>query len=224
MAKQTLQHAFEDEVFFSLREQRNNWAKIAVGAAAASLLSLIALIVVLPLKEIKPYVVLVDKTTGEAEKIVQVQPASLQQQDAVRQSELVRYVVDRETYDSADNSIRIPEVLARSSDNAEETLRQTWRSNSAQYPPTEYGNDARVRVVVKSVSLNPSNNPNKADLARVRITKSREENGRDTVQRSYIVTVGYQFKPQVNATLESVWKNPHGFNVSSYRIDAETAN
>ncbi|TIL22208.1 MAG: type IV secretion system protein [Mesorhizobium sp.] len=224
MAEQTLQHAFEDEVFFSLREQRNNWAKIAVGAAAVSLLSLIALIVVLPLKEIKPYVVLVDKTTGEAEKIVQVRPASLQQQDAVRQSELVRYVVDRETYDSADNSIRIPEVLARSSDNAAETLRQTWRSNSAQYPPTEYGNDARARVVVKSVSLNPSNHPNTADLARVRITKSREENGRDTVQRSYIATVGYQFKPQVNATLESVWKNPLGFNVSSYRIDAETAN
>ncbi|MER9255918.1 type IV secretion system protein [Mesorhizobium sp. M0598] len=224
MAEQTLQHAFEDEVFFSLRQQRNNWAKIAVGAAAASLLSLIALIVVLPLKEIKPYVVLVDKTTGEAEKIVQVPPASLKQQDAVREAELVSYVVDRETYDPADNSTRIPEVMDRSSDNAAETLGQTWRSNSAQYPPTEYGNDVRVRVVVKSVSLNPSNHPNTADLARVRITKYREENGRDTVQRSYIVTVGYQFKPQRNAILESVWKNPFGFNVSSYRIDAETAN
>ncbi|THK34119.1 type IV secretion system protein [Ensifer sp. MPMI2T] len=223
MAEQATQHAFEDELFFSLREQRNNWAKIAVGAIAASVLSLAALIIVLPLKETKPYVVMVDKTTGEAEKIVQVRPASLEQQEAVLQAELVSYVVDRETYDPADNSIRIPDVLARSSENAQQTLTQIWRSDSAQYPPTVYGNEVRVRVTVKSISLTPSDRRNTAELARVRITKHREEKGRDTVQRSFVATVGYQFKPQENATLESVWKNPLGFSVLSYRIDAETA-
>ncbi|RWB08524.1 MAG: type IV secretion system protein, partial [Mesorhizobium sp.] len=60
MSEQEIQHAFEDEVFFSLREQRNNCARIAVAATAASLLSLVALIVMLPLKQTKPYVVMVD--------------------------------------------------------------------------------------------------------------------------------------------------------------------
>ncbi|RNJ41459.1 conjugal transfer protein [Mesorhizobium erdmanii] len=222
MSEQEIQHAFEDEVFFSLREQRNNCARIAVGATAASLLSLVALIVLLPLKQTKPYVVMVDKTTGEAEKIVEVQPASLQEQEAVLQAELVSYVVDRETFDPADNSTRIPDVMARSSDSAAQTLAQTWRSESEQYPPTLYGKDVRVRVVVKSVSLTPRGR-NPSDVARVRITKYREEKGRDAVERSFLATIGYQFKPRQKATLEAVWKNPLGFNVLFYRIDAETA-
>ncbi|WP_027145986.1 type IV secretion system protein [Mesorhizobium sp. WSM3626] len=224
MAEHATQHAFEDELFFNLRDQRNNWARIAVCATSASLLSLVALVIVLPLKETKPYVVMVDKTTGEAEKIVQVRPASLEQQEAVLQAELVSYVVDRETYDPADNRTRIPDVMERSSDNAAQTLAQTWRSDSPQYPPKIYGNEVRVRVVVKSISLTPSDRRDVTDLARVRVIKHREEKGHDTVERSYVVTVGYQFKPKVNATLESVWKNPLGFNVVAYRIDAEAAN
>lgn len=223
MEDKATQHAFEDELFFSLREQRNNWAKIAVGCVVASIVSLITLIIILPLKEIKPYVVMVDKTTGEAEKIVEVRPATLQQQEAVLQSELVSYVVDRETYDPADNPTRIPDVMARSSESAAQTLSQLWRSSSPQYPPTVYGADVRIRIVVKSISLTPAVQRGALDLARVRITKHREQKGHEAVQRSFVVTVGFQFKPQVNATLESVWKNPLGFNVLSYRIDAETA-
>ncbi|UGA49005.1 type IV secretion system protein (plasmid) [Bradyrhizobium quebecense] len=223
MSKQSTQHSFEDEIFFSLCVQRNNWAKVAVGSIAASLLALGGLIAVLPIKETKPYVVLVDKTTGEAEKLVQVQPATLQQQEAVLQAELVSYVVDRETYDTADNKTRIPDVMTRSSGNAQQTLAETWRSGSAQYPPIVYGDDVRVRVVVKSISLMPSDQRNTVDLARVRIVKYREQKGHEAVQRSFVVTIGYQFRPQIDVALEAVWKNPLGFVVSSYRIDAETA-
>ncbi|WP_314963782.1 type IV secretion system protein [Bradyrhizobium cosmicum] len=222
-SKQSTQQSFEDEMFFSLRAQRNNWAKVAVGSTTASLLALGALIAVLPIKETKPYVVLVDKTTGEAEKIVQVRPATLEQQEAVAQAELASYVIDRETYDTADNKTRISDVMTRSSGNAQETLAETWHSGSAQYPPVVYGDDVRVRVEVKSVSLMPSDGRNPRDLARVRIVKYREHKGQETVRRSYVVTIGYQFKPQINVSLEAVWKNPLGFGVSSYRIDAETA-
>ncbi|MGY4382421.1 type IV secretion system protein VirB8 [Bradyrhizobium sp. i1.3.6] len=194
-----------------------------MGSTTASLLALGVLIAVLPIKETKPYVVLVDKTTGEAEKLVQVRPATLEQREAVLQAELVSYVTDRETYDSADNKTRISETMTRSSGNARETLAETWHSGSAQYPPVVYGDDTRVRVVVKSVSLMPSDGRNTADLAQVRIVKHREHKGQDPVSRSYVVTIGYQFKPQINVSLEAVWKNPLGFSVSTYRIDAETA-
>ena len=42
------------------------------------------------------------------------------------------------------------------------------------------------------------------------------------MERSYVVTIGYTFEPSDEATLQQVWKNPLGFTVSSYRIDAET--
>jgi type IV secretion system protein VirB8 len=185
-------------------------------------LALGCLLAILPLSEVKPFVIMVDKTTGEAEKLVQVRPASLDQQDAVRQAELVSYVVDRETYDPADNKVRIPDVMTRSADNAADTLAQLWTSASPQYPPTVYGDDLRVTVVVKSISISPATTRDAPDLARVRITKYREEKGRQTAERSFVATVGYAFRPKENAKLEAVWKNPLGFMVVSYRIDAET--
>jgi len=217
------QHAFEDELFFTLRQQRNNWMRIALGAMLLAILALGCLLAILPLSEVKPYVIMVDKTTGEAEKLVQVRPATLDQQDAVRQAELVSYVVDRETYDTADNKIRIPDVMTRSTDNAADTLAQLWSSNSTQYPPTIYGEEVHIRVVVKSISISPASTRGAADLARVRITKIREEKGRQTAERSFVATIGYVFRPTDHAKLEAVWKNPLGFTVVSYRIDAETA-
>lgn len=223
MSTTRIQNAFEDEIFFTLRQQRNNWAKIAIGSVALALLALGCLIAILPLNETKPFVVMVDKTTGEAEKLVQVRPASLDQQDAVLQAELVSYVTDRETYDPADNPVRIPDVMTRSHEDAAITLAQIWNSSSSQYPPTVYGNGVRVRVVVKSISISPATKHGGFDLARVRLTKFREEKGKETAARTFVATVGYDFRPKNDAKLEEVWKNPLGFTVLSYRIDAETA-
>ncbi|MBY5775217.1 type IV secretion system protein [Rhizobium leguminosarum] len=215
------QHAFEDELFFSIQRQRNSLLRIATGCSLVAILSLSSLLVILPLGEPKPYVVMVDKTTGEAEKLVQVRPATLDQQDAVLQAELVSYVVDRETYDQTDNRVRIPDVMSRSSKNAAETLAETWNSTSSQYPPTVYGSDVRILVTVKSISLTPSLRQGGTNIARVRLTKYREEKGKQTAQRSFVATIGYEFAPRQDATLEMVWKNPLGFNVLAYRIDAE---
>lgn len=223
MLNSEVQNSFEEEVFFTLRQQRDNWMKVSVASVALALLALGCLIAILPLNETKPFVVMVDKTTGQAEKLAEVRPATLDQQDAVQQAELVSYVVDRETYDPADNPARIPDVMARSSANAAETLAALWTSSSPQYPPTVYGNDVRVRVAVKSISVSPSSRREAPDLARVRMTKYREEKGRGTAERTFVATVGYVFKPKTGATLQEVWKNPLGFNVVSYRIDAETA-
>lgn len=223
MTSSDIHHAFEDELFFTLRQQRDTWAKVAVGSIGLALLSIGCLLAILPLNETRPFVVMVDKTTGQAEKIVEVRPATLDQQDAVRQAELVSYVVDRETFDPADNASRIPDVMKRSTANAADTLAQLWTSSSSQYPPTVYGDEVRVRVVVKSISISPSARRNAPDLARVRITKFREEKGKETAERTFVATVGFVFQPKDNAALEAVWKNPLGFTVVSYRIDAEQA-
>jgi type IV secretion system protein VirB8 len=221
MRKETAQHAFEDEIFFSLRKQRNNWAKMAIASMAMAIIALLGLVLVLPLKDIRPYVVLVDKTTGEAEKVVEVRPASIEQQDAVLQAELVSYVSDREIYDKADSVTRITDVMGRSEEQAAETLAKEWDSSSPNYPPTLY-KESRVLVTVKSISITPSEKDPKQGVASVRIVKQREEGGRVLVERPYIVTVGYAFKPAVSAALQTVWKNPLGFTAVTYRVDAET--
>ena len=207
---------FEDEVFFGLQRRAALFGWLAGLSLATALCSVAAMVFMLPLKEIRPYVVMVDRQTGESELVVSTRPADLAETDAVRQAELVRYVSERETYDTADNRERIPAVLATSQGQAATSLRALWTKEADQYPPAIYGEDSLIRVKVRSVAiLNDS-------TAQVRFTRTLEQPGMQPVVRAFVATVGFAFQPRVERTLEAVWQNPLGFTVTSYRIDAET--
>ncbi|MFK5980826.1 MAG: type IV secretion system protein [Rhizobiaceae bacterium] len=209
-------YSFEEEVFFQLQTQRNRWMYVAIISLILSVGCVGALLALLPLKEIRPYVVMVDKTTGAAEKIVQVQPLKLSEQEAVRQAELVSYVSDRETYDAFDNETRIPEVLTRSRNQARDSLVTLWTKGSESYPPSIYASRSRVRTTIVSITLLTEK------TAQVRFRKTLETQGEKPVQRDFVATVGFEFNPRVERNLEAVWQNPLGFVVTNYRIDAET--
>lgn len=208
--------AFTAEILFGLRRQRNIAWWFAGGSLLVSLTMAGALLRFAPLKEVRPYVVMVDSTTGAAEKIVEVRPVALEEQDAVRQAELVRYVSDRETYHAVDNAQRIPDVLARSDAQAAETLRALWTPANPDYPPNLYGAGVVIRVTVKSVAVLDD------DTAQVRFSRTREAAGERPVSRDFVATLGFAFRPRVERRLEAVWRNPLGFTVTAYRVDAET--
>lgn len=211
-----LVHEFEDEVFFSLRRQRNIFGWVALFSLLVAALSVTTLMLVFPLKEVRPYVVMVDRATGQSEHVVQVRPANLTEEEAVRQAELVRYVSDRETYDPTDNAQRIPLVLERSVDQAATSLRALWNASHEAYPPNTYGRDVRITVIITSISLLDNN------TAQVRFARRREAPGTHPIVRDFVATVGFAFAPRVERRLEDVWRNPLGFRVTSYRVDAET--
>lgn len=221
MAKKSAEqvaYSFEDEVFFQLRSQRNRWMIVAVLALMLAVVAMGTVAALLPLKETKPFVVMVDRTTGEAEKVVQIRPANLEEQEAVRQAELVSYVIDRETYDVTDNQTRIPDVLTRSQEQARSSLVSLWTKGNDNYPPDIYSNRSRLLVKIISITLLTD------ETAQVRFRKKLETEGERTVERDFVATVGFEFQPRVERNLEDVWKNPLGFAVSSYRVDAETLN
>ena len=192
------------------------WTLRTIEAPSQAACAVGAMVFMLPLKEIRPYVVMVDRQTGESELVVSTRPADLAETDAVRQAELVRYVSERETYDTADNRERIPAVLATSQGQAATSLRALWTKEADQYPPAIYGEDSLIKVKVRSVAiLNDA-------TAQVRFTRTLEQPGLQPVVRAFVATVGFAFQPRVERTLEAVWQNPLGFTVTSYRIDAET--
>ncbi|MET1416640.1 type IV secretion system protein [Roseibium sp. HPY-6] len=209
-------YSFEEEVFFSLRRQRNIWSVIAILSLILAIACIGFVAMLLPLKEVRPYLVMVDKTTGEAERLAQVEPLSLSEQEAVIQAELVRYVTDRETYDVADNATRIPDVLNRSTGQAAESLRALWNSANEDYPPELYEDRNRLKVTIVSMSLLGDSH------AQVRFRKALQESGLDDIERDFVATVRFAFEPKVERNLQAVWANPLGFKVSNYRIDAET--
>ena len=160
---------------------------------------------------------MVDRTTGQSEQVVQTRPANLSEQEAVQQAELVRYVTNRETYDPTDNRERIPAVERASVGQARESLVQLWSArNGDQYPPTRYGRDTLITVKIASISiLNDT-------TAQVRFTRRRENPNEQPIERDFVATVGFRFEPRTESRLEAVWRNPLGFEVTSYRVDAET--
>jgi type IV secretion system protein VirB8 len=209
-------YTFEDEVFFQLRSQRNRWMIVAIIALILAVVAMGVVLALLPLKEVKPYVVMVDKTTGAAEKIVQVRPVNLSEQEAVRQAELVSYVTDREVYDVSDNETRIPDVLTRSQNQARSSLIALWTRGSENYPPDIYSTRSRLLVRIISITLLTEK------TAQVRFRKTLETEGEKSVIRDFVATVGFEFQPKVERNLQAVWNNPLGFVVTNYRIDAET--
>ena len=89
-----------------------------------------------------------------------------------------------------------------------------WTNSSENYPPNLYGRDVLITVTVRSISLLDNN------TAQVRFTRRLERTGNAAVERDFVATLGFEFRPRVE--LEAVWRNPLGFTVTSYRIDAET--
>ena len=137
-------------------------------------------------------------------------------EQSMREAEIVRYVTDRETYDVADNAARIPMVANTSVGQASSSLRALWNSAAENYPPNIYGTDTLITVKVASISMLGDT------TAQVRFTRRLERPGDNPIERNFVATVGFEFRPRVERNLEQVWQNPLGFTVTNYRVDAET--
>ena len=91
--------SWEDDTHRSLRRSRTfAWLLTGVFGVIA-LLSLVALVLLFPLKQYEPYMVAVDKTTGYLEIARALKPGDLSQDEAVTAANIVRYIRARETYD-----------------------------------------------------------------------------------------------------------------------------
>ncbi|MGH1355980.1 MAG: virB8 family protein [Thalassovita sp.] len=198
------------------RRERRAYIIAGVGVAVG-LLGFIGGVSVLPLKTIETHVVVVDKASGQMDRVARVQDMTLDESDAIIQASLVSYVDQRETYDVTDSEQRINAVLDRSEGDAARTLRDLWTATNEDYPIAVYGREAKIEVVIKSV------NQLDEGVAQVRFTRTlRKPRDNRTVTRGYVATIGYEFRPETKTTLQEVWGNPLGFVVTSYRIDAET--
>jgi len=209
--------AFAVDFIYGPRRRERFAYFVAAAGVLVGLAGIVAGASLFPLKSIETFVIVVDKETGQMDRVAAVQALSLSESDAIIQANLVAYVDDRETYDLTDGEQRINSVLERSDGDAARTLRDLWTSSNEDYPIAVYGRDAVIEVVIKSVNqIGPG-------VAQVRFTRTLRR-ARDTrsVTRSYVATVGYAFEPETRQRLQDVWANPLGFVVTSYRVDAET--
>lgn len=209
--------AFEADFIYGPRRRERFAFFVAAVGVIVGLAGFLGAVSLFPLKSVETFVVVVDKETGEMDRVSQVAALTLDESDAIIQANLVAYVDDRETYDLTDGEQRINSVLDRSDSDAARTLRDLWSSTNEDYPITVYGREAKIDVVIRSV------NQIEPGVAQVRFTRTlRRERDTRTVTRPYVATLAYEFRPETRQRLQDVWANPLGFVVTSYRVDAET--
>lgn len=196
-------------------------ARIAYGIAITLAVCLLAAIGVIaamaPLKERVPYVVEVDSATG----VVSVKTTladmgrkaqSLREDEALTSSFLVRYVVSRETFDRADIEAQYERVRLFTEPRAfaqyEELFKDQERSPFRAFPKGR-------KTEVKSVGFLNNQTAQVRFLARV-----PKEVGEDVFH--YIAIIGFRYVEDP-IDLKSRWENPLGFQITTYRVDQETA-
>lgn len=181
---------------------------IVVVAAQAA-----AIAVMLPLKEVIPYTVLVDRQTGYVETARGLELGSLSEDRAVVDAMLAQYVMARETFDPADFTDRYDRVALWS-------LGAARDGYVAQYQPgadnvlNELRPGTVVQVKVKRIDLLT------AETARVRFETQRRDAGGPPVRSDWQAVVSFRFTGQPMKQ-EYRLLNPLGFQVTGYRRDPE---
>ena len=215
-----LEAYFEDgatwdmDIYRGLRASRNRAWTLAFVFLGVAVLSLLCLALVLPLKQFEPYVVTVDKSTGYVEVTRGLLPGPLTQDEAITQSNLVRYVTARETYDPPDQQTNFNFVELMSEEQARREYQALWDSSNPANPAKTFGYEVEVGVEIKSISfLN-------ARTAAVRFLRKRTEQN-ITRNTHWVAIVAFRYVDRPTRMLER-FQNPLGFQVSSYRIDQET--
>jgi len=206
---------WEQEIVKKAKRSRTFAWFVTMIFGVITLLSLTALVMLVPLKSFEPYIVEVDRNTGYIEvKTGLTRPAKLTDQQAVTQANVVRYIRSREGYDpfAIQENFGIAALL--STGDAARELQELYSAANSQNPARVLGKNKRVSVDVKSVTFS------NASTALVRFSTT-EKSDTDAVTRHFISVVRYRYT-ETPATNDWRFENPLGFQVYNYRRDQET--
>jgi len=196
------------------RSEQRAW-RIAFAAAVLVILSWVAIVLMLPLKETVPYVVRVDSSTGIADIMTTLNSEKVEFDEIMDRYWLARYVRARETYDWYTLAEDYNTVgLLSAPDVGRLYAAQFVGDNSI-----EKRNANRIRTTVEIVSIVPT--PNYTATVRYRTKTAPPDGSSAPVIASHIATIAYTYKRPSAMSGSDRLINPFGFVVLSYRTDEE---
>jgi len=196
------------------KSERRAWT-VAIAAAIMTVLSWLAIVIMMPLKEAVPYVIRVDNATGVPDIVTAMDDKQVTGDEVMDKYWLAQYVLARETYDWHTLQTDYEKVGLLSSANVGKAYAELFEGKEAL--DKRYG--ANIRATVKVISVVPSG----AETGTVRFiktTKRAEEEGPGT-STSWVATIAFEYRnPSVIKESQRL-VNPFGFQVLSYRVDPE---
>lgn len=207
--------------------QRDNRDKkiaflIAGVSALISVLCVVAVIIMLPLKETFTELYVADKLAGTVEKVTTVENGELSENLAVAKYFTQQYVQMREGYNYFRLQHDYDAVQWYGNDEVNKTFLDWWDSPTSPdkvFKDAEYTADVTIItnfITASSVATNPDL------LATMRIRKDiRDVRSGNTRAEYWTVRMTYRFEPQQKLTDQQRGNNPLGFVVTSYQREKE---
>ena len=207
---------FEAQSSLMIAKSEHRAWNVAKAASVLVVLLIITLMLLMPLKGVTPYLVKVNAATGYTELLSILNNDALPQDVALDKFWIANYVRYREHYDWYSLQHDYNNTLLLSSSQVAMQYAAQFEGDDAL--DTKWGKRITASIDILSIIAKPSEG-----IATVRFTKSIEhvENTRPTAPNTWIATITYKYQPDIPLSMQDRLKNPLGFNVTSYRVDAE---
>lgn len=227
-------HDWATERYHTQKVMANRWQLAFWVQLGFSVVLVVSLMMLLPLKTWEPLIVEHDLRTGE----FYTHPAPVENLPKTQEeieSDLVHYVVDRETYSPTDEGVRYRQVQFMSSPDVFTPYVEAHRSGNPDSIETLLGDKGLRTVEVEDIIFLDASDPRhyqakraskKASLvppiARVDFMTT-ETSGQGTVKKYWVATLRFEYLGTPNHK-EAAWANWSGFTVTSYRVDQRNIN
>lgn len=206
---------FQYEIYAKLRSDSKRAWVFAGAMATVALLSTVALVIALPLKQTETVVIAVDKTTGYMEVTTELEQRgrTLSQEEKVIHFELMRYLDAREGYFHPIQQKRYDLVMALSSKRAADEYADLWDIDNKDNPSVIYGNNGTVDVRVKSIMHDKN-------IAQIRFERRLKLDDKITTSH-WIAFITFDHHLDRKQNMNEIAANPLSFTVSDYRLAEE---
>lgn len=189
---------------------------IAFVSAFIAFLSIIAVLLLTPLKTIEPYVIRVDNTTGMVDILTTLDEEQISSNEALDKYFIAQYVKAREGYyyEILNQDYLLTQLM--SSEKVANEYRAIYEGENARDQILKNSNEVSVEII--SIVLGESNGVKTSTIRANIVTKNL--NTRGITRSTKVITLSYDYL-LAKASEENRLLNPLGFKVLTYRIDNE---
>lgn len=210
------------------RSERRAWM-VAGCSLVMSLLLAGGYVLVLPLKEKVPYLVMADPYTGTAtvaRLVGNFQDRDVTTEEAINKSNVAQFILARESYDSGLLGQRNwRTTLSMAGPAVAPAYTALHAESNFERPFRLYGTSRSVRVRILSISLIGGGGGKRPTGATVRFQRSVYDKGRGKSEPldAKIATMEFTYNQNLQLNDEDRLLNPLGFRVVNYRVDNDFA-
>jgi type IV secretion system protein VirB8 len=200
------------------RSARTAW-KVAGAGWVCAVTSCAALLALLPLKKVEPFVIRVDNSTGIVD-VVPVYAGHVRMEEAVTRYFLSHYVSVCERFNFSTAESDYEECGAFHTAQRNQAWYALWNPNNPRSPLNVHKDGSLVAVRVESVSFFKRAS-GLADLAQVRYVKAeRQGNAAEERTTHWIATIQYAYAQPAQDARTRRW-NPLGFKILEFTSEPE---